>query len=82
MSHVQDYVVQLFDRGDRGVLSTAGIRQCSSPDGAKRLAERLVREKRAAGALAYSRPGAISASEFSSPTVLARIGDVPEIDAY
>jgi len=46
------------------------------------LAERLVCDKKAVGALAYSRPGASSADEFAEPTFLARIGEVPETDEY
>ncbi|MET3483157.1 hypothetical protein [Methylobacterium sp. 1973] len=46
------------------------------------MAERLVEEKKAIGALAYSRPGASSADEFAEPTFLARIGEVPETDDF
>jgi hypothetical protein len=82
MSHAHDYIVQLFIRGREGAAVASGTRQCASPEGARRLAERLVCEKKAVGALAYARPGAVSASEFSVPIFLARIGDVPEADVY
>ena len=82
MAHMQYHAVQPFIRKGRGPLSAGTIRQCPSAEAAKRLAERLVSENRADGALAYSRPGPSSADEFSEPTFLARIGDVPETDDY
>ncbi|MDH2310369.1 hypothetical protein [Methylobacterium brachiatum] len=82
MGHAQYHAVQPFVRAVSGGISTAAIKQCSSPEAAKRLAERLVSEKKAIGALAYSRPGASSADEFAAPTFLARIGEVPETDDY
>ena len=82
MAHTQYYAVQPFMRVGRGQLKAGELRQCSSPEAAARLAERLVSERKAAGALAYSRPGAISADEYAEPMYLARIGDVPETDAY
>ena len=82
MAHAQYHAVQPFIRGGRGAISAGPVRQCPSPEAAKRLAERLVEEKKAIGALAYSRPGASSADEFAEPTFLARIGEVPEADDF
>lgn len=82
MAHMQYHAVLPFVRGARGALSAGNIRQCPSADAAKRLAERLVCEKQADGALAYSRPGPSSADEYAEPTFLARIGDVPETDEF
>ena len=82
MAHAQYHAVQPFIRGGRGAISAAPIRTCPSAEAAKRLAERLVSDKKAIGALAYSRPGASSADEFAEPTFLARIGEVPETDEY
>lgn len=82
MAHIQYHSVQPFVRGGRGAITAAPIRQCSSAEAAKRLAERLVFEKKAIGALAYSRPGSGSADEYTEPTFLARIGEVPETDDY
>jgi len=80
--HTQYHTVQPFKRARDGLLLPLQTRECGSPDAARALAERLVQEKKAAGALAYSREGDTSADEYSSPLFLARIGDVPESDDY
>jgi hypothetical protein len=82
MPHTQYHTVQPFKRNAGGSLLPLQTRQCSSPEAARALAEKLVIDKRAVGALAYSCEGEASADEFSSPLFLARIGDVPETDVY
>lgn len=82
MPHTQYHTVQPFKRGTTGKLLPLQTRQCGSPEAARALAERLVCEKRAVGALAYSCEGEASADEYSYPLFLARIGDVPETDDY
>lgn len=82
MPHAQYHTVQPFKRGRDGTLMPLQSRQCGSPDAARQLAERLVTEKQAAGALAYSRAGDASADEYSIPLFIARIGEVPESDDY
>ena len=82
MPHTQYHTVQPFKRGREGALMPLQMRQCGSPDAARALAERLVIEKKAVGALAFSREGDTSADEYSMPLFLARIGDVPETDEY
>ena len=82
MPHTQYHTVQPFARGRGGILTPLQTRQCGSPDAARALAERLVSQKRAVGALAYSREGDTSADEYSLPMFIARIGDVPETDEY
>lgn len=82
MAHIQSHSVQPFIRGKRGAIGAGPLMQCSTAAAAKRLAERLVAENRAVGALAFSCQGAVSADEYAEPTFLARIGEVPESDDY
>ena len=82
MSHAQYHAVQLFARNAQGALSAMKLRECGSAESAKRVAEQFVRQKKAVGALAFSCAGGSSADEYSTPTFLARFGDVPESDDY
>jgi hypothetical protein len=82
LAHAQVHAVQTFIPAGRLGITPGSLMHCPSAEAAKRLAERLVREERASGALAFSTPGPGSADEYSQPTFLARVGEVPESDEY
>ncbi len=82
MTQVQVHAVQPFVKTSKGRVGAAQIQMCTGPEQAKRLAERLVEQKKAVGALAYTRSGNDSEAEFGEPTFIARIGEVPESDEY
>ena len=82
MALFQYHAVQPFVRTSKGRVTAASPQMCNSPEQAKALAERLVEQQRAIGALAYSCDGDDAAGELGAPLFLARVGDVPETDKY
>lgn len=82
MSFVEIHAVQPFVRTAKGRITNAAIQTCASPEKAKRLAEQMVENGKAVGALAYTRSGDDDDNLFGDPTFLARVGNVPEHDDY
>ncbi|GEP12280.1 hypothetical protein [Methylobacterium gnaphalii] len=82
MAVISYYAVQPFIKTKTGRVSAGQIQQCQSADQAKVYAERIVRDKKAIGALAYTRIGNDFDNLFDDPVFIARVGDVPEHDNY
>lgn len=82
MASVEYHSVQPFVRTTKGRIAAGPIRSCTSPEHAKRLAERLVAERSAVGALAYTRAGDDEFNVFDEPVFLVRVGNVPEHDSF
>jgi len=73
---VQPYVRTKTGRYDRGPLQP-----CQSADSARRLAERLVDNGSAVGAVALTRLVDLEEGEYADPEVLASFGEVPGEEA-
>lgn len=71
---VTEFTVQPFIVG-KGRLRAQDVQIASSPDHARRMAERLARHK--AGVIALSRRFAPSLGEYDPAVILAQHGDIP-----
>lgn len=72
------YVVQAFERGARGALIADIPVQATDEGHARRLADRLAREK--AGVIAFSRTGDLVSGEFEDAKIIVAAGDIPSVD--
>lgn len=72
------YVVQSFQRGRRGALVPDMPVQATDEGHARRMADRLSREK--VGVVAFSRAGDLDAGEYEDAVILAVFGEIPPVD--
>jgi hypothetical protein len=72
------YVVQAFQRDNRGRLAPEPAIAARSADDAKRRAQSLKGKK--AGVVAFSRTGDIETGEYEDAVILAKYGSVPDTE--
>lgn len=72
------YVVQSFQRGNRGFLIPDEPRQAMSEGHARLLAFRLLEGR--AGVIAFSRTGDPNTGEWGDAEIICHLGDCPEAE--
>lgn len=77
LAYAAQSLVQPYVRSKKGRIKIGEVRPCSSPEAARRLAERMVAQGSAVGALALRVGGDPEMGEFDDPEVLAAVGEVP-----
>lgn len=77
MAYAAQSLVQPYVRTKKGRVNAGEVRPCSTPEAARRLAERLVTQGSAVGALALKVGGDAEMGEYDDPEVLAVVGEVP-----
>ncbi|MDE4910358.1 hypothetical protein PQI07_06535 [Methylobacterium sp. 092160098-2] len=77
MALTSEHAVQPYVRTKKGRVGADHMRKCSSADAARALAERLVADGIAIGAVALTRTCDPVLGEYEDPEILVRVGAVP-----
>lgn len=77
MSLSTQHIVQPFVRTKSGRIDGDRVRLCGTAEAARAMAQRLVADGIAVGALAISRSADVEMGEYETPEILVKIGRVP-----